>query len=128
LNLIERVSAFARRHELWRPETRVVCALSGGSDSVALLFVLYDFDRAGALILDSAAHLHHEIRGVEADADQQFCRALCDRLAVPFVTNHVDVPALAARERVSRRAARGRRFSRMCARLAAPTSSQLHTR
>jgi tRNA(Ile)-lysidine synthase len=101
VSLIGRVRAFGRRHDLWRSDTRVICALSGGSDSVALLFLLHDLHRAGDLVLDCAAHLHHEIRGVEADADQQFCRELCERLNVPFITNHVDVPAAAARARVS---------------------------
>lgn len=101
MNLIDRVRAFAKRHNLWRSDTRVVCALSGGSDSVALLLLLHDLHRAGELVLDCVVHLHHEIRGVEADADQQFCRELCERLDVLFITNHVDVPAAAARERVS---------------------------
>lgn len=101
MDLLNRVRAFALRHELWRSDTRVVCALSGGSDSVALLLLLHDLHRTATLVLDCAAHLHHEIRGVEADGDQQFCRKLCERLNVPFITNQLDVPAAAARERVS---------------------------
>jgi tRNA(Ile)-lysidine synthase len=101
LNLIDRVRAFAQRHALWRSDTRVICALSGGSDSVALLLVLHELHRANELVLDCAAHLHHGIRGLEADADQEFCRTLCDRFGVPLVTNRLDVPALAARARVS---------------------------
>jgi tRNA(Ile)-lysidine synthase len=99
--LLNRIRAYGKRHDLWRPTTRVVCALSGGSDSVALLFLLHDLHRAGDLVLDCAAHLHHAIRGLDADADQRFCRELCERLGVPLVSNHVDVPALAARARVS---------------------------
>ena len=101
LNLIDRVRAFARRHELWRPDTRVICALSGGSDSVALLIILRDLHGQGELVLDCAAHLHHGIRGSDADRDQEFCRALCERLVIPFVTDRVDVPAAATRDRVS---------------------------
>ena len=99
--LLDRVRAFAQRHALWRPDTRVVSALSGGADSVALLLVLHDLHHAGELVLDCAAHLNHGIRGGEADADQEFCGTLCDRLGVPLVTNRVDVPALAARDRIS---------------------------
>jgi tRNA(Ile)-lysidine synthase len=101
LKLIDRLRAYGQRHELWRSGTRVVSALSGGADSVALLLLLHDLHRARELVLDCAAHLHHEIRGGEADADQQFCRALCAHLDVPLITNHVDVPAEAARARVS---------------------------
>jgi tRNA(Ile)-lysidine synthase len=101
LNLIDRVRVFARRHELWRPGTRVIAALSGGADSVALVLVLRDLHVAGELTLDAAAHLHHAIRHGDADEDQEFCRVLCERFEVALVTDRVDVPALAARERVS---------------------------
>jgi tRNA(Ile)-lysidine synthase len=99
--MIENVRAYAGRHDLWRPTTRVVAALSGGSDSVALLLLLRDLHDAGDLVLDGAAHLNHTIRGAESDADEAFCRALCDRLHVAFVSARVDVPAMAARDHVS---------------------------
>lgn len=79
----------------------MIAALSGGADSVALLLLLRDLHAAGELVLDRAAHLHHGIRGAEADQDQRFCRELCERLDVPFITKRVDVPAIAKRDRVS---------------------------
>jgi tRNA(Ile)-lysidine synthase len=99
--LLHRIRAFAGRHQLWRADTRVVAALSGGADSVSLLLILRELHDAGELVLDAAAHLNHRIRGAEADADEAFCRALCDRLAVDFVATSEDVPAAAARDRVS---------------------------
>ena len=74
------------------PDTPLAVALSGGADSVALLHILKT-QHAGALF---ALHVHHGIRGAEADRDAQFCRALCERLEIPFVLLCVDVPALAA--------------------------------
>ncbi len=60
---------------------RVLVALSGGGDSVALLHLL----REPSLGLDlAAAHVHHGARGAEADADAAFCETLCQRLGVPF--------------------------------------------
>ncbi len=60
---------------------RVLVALSGGSDSVALLHLLGD----GTLSLDlEAAHVHHGVRGAEADSDAAFCEALCSELDIPF--------------------------------------------
>ncbi len=97
----DRLRKFAERHNLWRRGTRVVAALSGGADSVALLLLLRDLHVGGELVLDCAAHLNHAIRGAESDGDEEFCRSLCDRLGVPLVTRRVDVPVSARHDRVS---------------------------
>jgi tRNA(Ile)-lysidine synthase len=99
--MIDQLRSFAARHALWRPDTRVISALSGGADSVALLLLLRELHGAGELVLDSALHLHHGIRGTEADDDQEFCRALCNRFDVMFITTRVDVPAAASAAHVS---------------------------
>ncbi len=74
------------------PDAPLAVACSGGADSVALLHILKSC-YAGPLF---AIHVHHGIRGAEADRDLSFCRALCRRLDVPFTALFVDVPALAA--------------------------------
>ncbi len=71
--------------------TPVAVALSGGADSVALLHMLCN-NSAGPL---HAVHVHHGIRGEEADRDAAFCAHLCETLNVPFTLLRVDVPALA---------------------------------
>jgi tRNA(Ile)-lysidine synthase len=101
VSILRRVSRFARRHELWRRATRVIAAVSGGSDSVALLVLLNELHLRGDLVLDAVAHVHHGIRGHEADDDEAFCRELAGRLDRPFVSAHVDVPALARCRRQS---------------------------
>ena len=60
---------------------RLLVALSGGPDSVALLHLLADPSLSLEL---EAAHVHHRVRRAEADRDAEFCRALCERRAVPF--------------------------------------------
>ncbi len=72
----------------------VLVALSGGADSVALLLELNRLQREGLILRLEAAHLHHGIRGVDADDDAAFVRALCDRLCVPLTTDRADVPKL----------------------------------
>lgn len=75
---------------------RLGVGVSGGADSVALLRALAD--RAGELgLVQSVAHLHHGLRGAEADADLEFVREMAGRLGLPFVTARVDVAAEAAR-------------------------------
>lgn len=60
---------------------RVLVALSGGADSVALLHLL----RADGLELElAAAHVHHGVRGAEADEDAAYCEGLCAGLGIPF--------------------------------------------
>lgn len=100
-NLGERVRAFAAKHTLWSPETRVVAAVSGGSDSVALAWLLRDLASRGELVLAGLAHLNHHLRGAEADADAAFCRALAERLGVPAIVGDADVAADAATHEVS---------------------------
>ena len=73
----------------------VLAALSGGADSVALLLELIRLQKDGLVARVEAAHLHHGIRGTDADADAAFVSALCERLNVPLAAERIDVPALA---------------------------------
>jgi tRNA(Ile)-lysidine synthase len=84
---------------LWRgtPPRRLVVALSGGADSVALLDALVLLrERRGLELV--AAHLDHGVRPDSAE-DAEFCRELCARLGVPIRIGHADVRARAERER-----------------------------
>ena len=76
----------------------VLVALSGGADSVALLLELHSLQKNGKIGRVAAAHLHHGIRGAEADEDASFVRVLCKSLCVPYREGHADVPKL-SRER-----------------------------
>ena len=78
--LAARVLDTIRRHALLRRGERVLVALSGGSDSVALLLLLRELASAGELTVAGVAHLNHGLRDA-ANEDEQFCRALagsCD--------------------------------------------------
>lgn len=100
-DLIDRVRRYAAKYALWTTGTRVVAAVSGGSDSVALAFLLRDLAGREELVLAGLAHLHHRIRGADADADAAFVRALADRLGVPAIVADADVPADAEAHGVS---------------------------
>ena len=98
--LLRRVRRYVARHDLWTPGARVVAALSGGSDSVALLHLLGDLAADGDLVVAGVAHLNHQLRP-EAGRDEAFCRALCARLGLPCLVEHAAVPALASAAHVS---------------------------
>jgi tRNA(Ile)-lysidine synthase len=82
------------RH-FFRAGERVAVAVSGGADSVALLVAMAD-SRAETGIVLSAIHVHHGLRGAEADGDAEFVAQIAKRLDVALCTKHGDVAALAA--------------------------------
>jgi tRNA(Ile)-lysidine synthase len=77
---------------LLKPGLRLAVGLSGGADSVALLSALAARSGELGLVLH-AAHLHHGLRGAEADSDLEFARALAAGLGLPFHEARVDTAA-----------------------------------
>ncbi len=94
------VLAYIRENELLKPGAHVAAGLSGGADSVCLLHVLKDLQRLLKLSL-LAVHVHHGIRGPEADRDEAFCRRLAQEWGIGYRAVYVDAPALARREGLS---------------------------
>jgi tRNA(Ile)-lysidine synthase len=86
------------------PGDRICAAVSGGADSVALLLLLHEANalpRNGLGVGLSAVHVHHGLRGEEADADLAFVEALCLRLEIPLHVQRVSVPDRLAQSRAS---------------------------
>ena len=80
LNKLER---FVRRYSMVSPGDRVVCAVSGGADSVALLFGLYLLKEKWRITLE-AAHFNHHLRGDESDRDETFVKDFCSQFDIPL--------------------------------------------
>jgi tRNA(Ile)-lysidine synthase len=78
----------------------VLVGLSGGSDSVALTWLLRDLSEYGSFALVGAAHLNHRLRPT-ATRDEEFCGALAARLGLPLVVEAADVAGYAADQRLS---------------------------
>jgi tRNA(Ile)-lysidine synthase len=78
-----------------KPGDRVCAAVSGGADSVALLLTLHAANNTAHDSLGvglSAIHIHHGLRGKEADTDQHFVKSLCARLDILLHLRHSSVP------------------------------------
>lgn len=85
----------AVRHFLERQHIQnmhITCALSGGADSVCLLYSLLYFQKKYKLEI-SAMHVQHHLRGEESLRDENFCRTLCQKLHVPLQVISIDVQA-----------------------------------
>src|SRR5688572_12297273 len=74
-------------------DRRVLVAISGGADSVALLLGLLELQTECSLTL-TAAHLDHGLRGEDSAADAKWVENLCARLSVPCIAERQDVRSL----------------------------------
>ena len=103
--------ATIRRRALCPDGARVVVAVSGGSDSVALTLLMAELSAAGTLHLAGLAHLNHGLRGAEADDDATFCARLAEDCGLALDVETCDVAAIAAgRGRSLEEAAREARY------------------
>lgn len=94
--MTDKIIAAVKRHSMLQINDRVAVALSGGCDSVALLYALLEVkDELGVTI--SAAHVNHHIRGDEADRDARFVAETCQTLGVELFSFDVDVPSESAK-------------------------------
>ena len=99
-SFVDRVRRFASVHELFVYGGKYIVALSGGADSVSLLFVLKHLERELGIDVE-AAHCNFHLRGAESVRDEEFCKQLCERLSVPLHLIHFDTQAYADLHRVS---------------------------
>ena len=99
-SFVDRVRRFASVHELFVYGGKYIVALSGGADSVSLLFVLKHLERELGISV-KAAHCNFHLRGAESVRDEEFCKQLCERLSVPLHLIHFDTQAYADLHRVS---------------------------
>lgn len=93
----DKVYNYIVEHTMIQPGDRIVVGLSGGADSVSLLLLLAALcGRFGNSISDIVAvHIHHGLRGAEADRDAQFSEELCKRLGVTFALYKTDIKEFA---------------------------------
>jgi len=99
-DLLPRVRQYARRYNLFEPGETVVVGVSGGPDSLCLLHLLGRLG-AGLELRLHVAHLHHGLRGADADADARFVAGLAASWGLPCTVGQADVAALAAQAGLS---------------------------
>lgn len=82
---IHRIEDFISRNHLLEKDGKYLVALSGGADSVTLLWVLHELRYQ-----IEACHCNFQLRGAESDRDEQFCVQLCEQLGIPLHRIHFD--------------------------------------
>jgi len=102
MNLIKKVFLTIEGYDLIRQGETVLCAVSGGADSMAMLHLLREISELQQLGWKlHIGHFNHGLRGKEADEDQAFVASLAEKLKLPFVTAKVDVEALRKEKKLS---------------------------
>lgn len=89
------VADAVKRFGLLQPGDRVLCALSGGADSVCLTHALAKLAGAGGFAV-AAAHFSHGLRPESAAYERELCQRLCEGLSIPLFCGAGDTPAYAA--------------------------------
>lgn len=81
--MLNKLRAFLKEQALLSPGDKVIAAVSGGADSVAMLFALYLLRDELGITLE-AAHFNHHLRGAESDRDEAFVTDFCGRYDIPL--------------------------------------------
>ncbi len=98
----KRVADFIKANELFGSAERVLLAVSGGADSTALLYAMWGLKAKG--IFDAellCAHINHQLRGNQADLDEDFVLAQAAELKLAVTTKRLDVRGFAGRNKLS---------------------------
>ncbi len=99
-SVYNRTEKYIAENDLIADGADIVVGLSGGADSVCLLRILTELSKKYAYHIH-AVHIHHGIRAEAADADEEFCRDLCQKLNVPYLCEKADIPKMAAEKKQS---------------------------
>jgi tRNA(Ile)-lysidine synthase len=95
--LLNQMVRTVKQRRLFTPGQRLLVAVSGGPDSMALLSLLHELVRSWDLSL-TVVHFNYGLRGRESDTDESFVRSWCDQWGIPFI---VQRPVLPKRRGVS---------------------------
>ncbi len=98
--MLDKIIAYIEENELIQKKDRVVLGVSGGADSVCLFSVLLELQNRYELEL-FVVHVHHGIRGEEADGDEQFVKKLAERNNVEYYPFWKDIPGIAKERRLT---------------------------
>lgn len=98
--LEERVLKFIREKDLVKAGQKLLVAVSGGPDSVCLLYTLYQLQKELDIKLH-IAHLNHQLRGEESAADARYVEEVARKLNLPYTLEKADIAAYRAGNRLS---------------------------
>ena len=115
--MLNKLLTMLRDYDMVQPGDTVVCAVSGGADSMALLFAMYLLKEKLDIRLQ-AAHFNHNLRQEESARDEEFVRAFCHRYSIPLQVGSGQVVAGSKGLEAAAREARYRFFETLPGKIA----------
>lgn len=88
--MLNKLLGCIRQYDMVQRGDEIVCAVSGGADSIALLWSFYLLKEKLGIRL-SAAHFNHHLRGEESQRDEAFVRAFCEGYQIPLVVGEGNI-------------------------------------
>lgn len=102
LEFEKKVAGFIKANSLVDPAERLLLAVSGGADSTALLYAVHALKAENILSADLVcAHINHQLRGADADVDEDFVIAQAHDLKLTITTKKLDVRGFADKNKLS---------------------------
>lgn len=96
----KKVKKYVMETEMLHGAHRVIAGVSGGADSVFLFYMMKGICAEEGLSFE-VLHVHHEIRGEEADEDAQYVKSLCEKEGIPYRLVRRDVPSEAEKRKMT---------------------------
>ncbi len=96
---MKKVCEYIKQNNLLEKNDFLILGISGGADSVCLLYIMNELKEEYALDI-TAVHINHMIRET-ADRDEEYSKNLCEKLGIRFISYKTDCPAISARDGIS---------------------------
>lgn len=97
--MTDKIKKAIKKYDMLKKGDKLIVGLSGGADSVALLYVLLSLREEYDLKI-SVCHINHCLRGEKSDADEAFVRNLCNKLNVDLTCFSVDVEKISSERKI----------------------------
>ena len=110
--MYQKVKAYVAKHHMLNETDKVIAGVSGGADSICLLFMLIELKKEMDFDL-SAVHVHHGLRGEDADQDEKYVTELCNQQKIPLYVYHENVREYASFHKIGEEEA-GREIRKKC--------------
>lgn len=111
-DFLKKVNTFIDENHMLKQGEHVILGISGGADSMCLLFVMHMLGRSRQLTL-TAVHVNHGLRGDAADADEAYVREICSQWEIPCICFRANIHELAKQEKMTEEEA-GRKYRYEC--------------